>query len=513
MTGLNNSFRVLPYSADNLRKILAEKSHKNNGSVVHKDHVEYLDEYLRQIGAETIVLEERYIDRDFLEDTAAYYVRCFTSYERVCARIHFFSYKFTGRHFRSILSGRTRPAKLQEKYLGFSVIKPLPYTIIGRTCLVTYSDTPVRKRFFPTVQKECVNLFGIDLKVDALPFQEQDQDVAACASSALWSAFHGTGRRFQHAIPSPVEITKAATAHSRIDDRALPAGNGLTTLQMADAIRSVGLEPYAIASKKSDNLCIAAAAYLRAGIPCILLTALEHELPGKSPKLLGHHAVTITGFSFGSGSPIPTGKSGCLIKATTVDRLYCHDDQVGPYAKLRFLPTGKIGTSYIDEQGLADTTFASPTSLAVPLYHKIRIPFWDVFKSLQQVDAWLEAVRRLGYVNLPERVVWDFYLTDVNQFKRGMFAKLPTGQDRLDILSRSYPRYLWILSASCQGQELFDIVLDATDLLQGEHFVQGVPYDVGACLDIGEEYLAYKATLPTKVLAGVESLVSWMAQI
>ena len=58
------------------------------------------------------------------------------------------------------------------------------------------------------------------LRVKSLSFQEQDHEVAACATSALWSIFHGTGKMFQHPILSPVEITKVAFEIMPLDTRA-----------------------------------------------------------------------------------------------------------------------------------------------------------------------------------------------------------------------------------------------------------------------------------------------------
>src|SRR5262249_8672092 len=138
--------------------------------------------------------------------------------------------------------------------------------VIGRTCLVTYG-TKGRERSFPTTREYPVHIFGIELRVNSVPFQEQDTDVAACATSALWSVFNATGYHFLHHIPSPAEITKAAAASQRLISRTLPAGDGLSAEQIADAIRSVGLEPLYIGAKNLELLLISVSAYLRAKIP------------------------------------------------------------------------------------------------------------------------------------------------------------------------------------------------------------------------------------------------------
>ena len=72
-----------------------------------------------------------------------------------------------------------------------------------------------------------------------------------------------------------------------MENRHFPAGGGLTSIQIADAIRSVGLEPHAIGAHDSSVLKIAALAYLRAGIPCMLLGKLRAMAPTGPGPLLG----------------------------------------------------------------------------------------------------------------------------------------------------------------------------------------------------------------------------------
>ena len=238
------AFEVIPYDIDRFIQVVADSSfRKSKEEIRAKAHAQYFESYLKAVDAKTLLVERPYIDRDFLEDFAAYYVRCFPPYERACTRIHFFKESFTEKDFESCLSGKGQAVSketLQAAYLGFVVIKPLPKTVFGRTCLTTYP--PNGHRHFPTTRRFDAHLFGITLSIaQSLPFQEQDSIVAACATSALWSVFQSTARLHLHQVLTPIEITRAATHLLPIETRVLP-NRGLSTQMMAHAIKSVGAD-------------------------------------------------------------------------------------------------------------------------------------------------------------------------------------------------------------------------------------------------------------------------------
>ncbi len=89
-----STYEVENYSVSNLGLLLDRYSHRATGYSQGKSHLSYLDDYLTFLGAAVILVEHPYTDRDYLEDYVAYYARCHASYERRCARLHFFSSKF-----------------------------------------------------------------------------------------------------------------------------------------------------------------------------------------------------------------------------------------------------------------------------------------------------------------------------------------------------------------------------------------------------------------------------------
>src|ERR1700733_5147963 len=149
-----SQYAVIDYSIDNLCNIISIENGIGIPALKHKLHVIYLEDYFQFMGVKTIVLEPDYIDKDYLEDYAAYYVRSFNAYKRTCLRLHFFSKGFDRDVFNPILTN-TSEVDLSNDYIGFIVIKPLPQTIFGRTCLRTYPNAGCR--YFNFIRPYYVN--------------------------------------------------------------------------------------------------------------------------------------------------------------------------------------------------------------------------------------------------------------------------------------------------------------------------------------------------------------------
>jgi hypothetical protein len=468
------TFEVTSYAIEKLTELLATKSQASPDNIKRKAQVSYFEEYFSHLGAKTIVVENQYIDRDYLEDYAAYYVRCFKPYLRYCARLHFFQTEFNEDDLKAALNGDSSTlALLQDEgsYLGFVVVKPLPLTVIGRTCLKTYPE--IDGRTFPITQQYESHLFGVPLRVRTLAFQEQDKVAAACATSALWSVFHGTGRAFQHSIPSPIEITKAATAVLPQESRTFPNVDGLNIHEMNHAVKYVGLEPYVVRVEDNEHILKSTLyAYLKGGVPAILSIQLYDVTDPPKPKPIGGHAVAITGFHV---SQAVQAFKGFILRASAIDKIYAHDDQVGPFARMEFdgetvaLPNKNamsVSTSY----GVTrDRKFrAVPQAVMIPLYHKIRIPFSVVHDTVMPFNAIF-------------RAEWEIYLVTSSSLKESIRnATTAPLNGRSAILTEHMPRFMWRASAWKNDRLMADLLFDATDIEQGQFFCRAVEYDLEA---------------------------------
>jgi len=486
------AFEVFPYSLDCLVKLISEGSHhKPEDEVRLKSHTLYFDHYLTKLSVKALLVERDYIDRDFLEDFAAYYVRCFPPYRKTCTRIHAFRRDLSRDAVKAFLSGDDTKLKLEEiksAYLGFIVIKPLPQTVIGRTCLTTYSDRSTRH--FPATRDFEANLFGIKLKVvNTLPFQEQDSVVAACATSALWTLFQATAREFQHQLLTPIEITRAATHLLPTESRVIP-NQGLSTHMMAHAIKSVNLEPFLIRVAEGKVLHAAIYSYVHARIPLILGIDLVEQNTGTNYDRMGKHALAIVGYSLG-GVPTPLSLSGLVLRSSRIDKIYVHDDQIGPFARMEL--DGKrvevqipgqpvqqydsLSTSWKPTHGSGDVR-AIPDILLVPLYHKVRLP-WEW--ALQRVTEFNEVLVQLSKIVPDLKLLgleWDVYLTTVNEVRDDLRnAANIEAAARYSAVTWSMPRFIWRATAVRNDAPLIDLLFDATDIDTAHGLLQVVFHD------------------------------------
>lgn len=525
----DDRFSVVRYTAENLRAEIADEGlpgPQSRSRRVYRD--DYFAEYLEKIGTKTIVVERNYTDRDYLEDFAAYYVRCFDAYGRICRRIHFFAISFQEEDLIEVLRGTddndTVSKLLNDNYLGFIVLKPLPQTCIGRTCLrPIYSDKD--NDHFLLARPYQANLFGIPLRVKSLAFQQQDRVVSACATSALWSALHWTGIYFQHSIPSPIQITKAASNNLPLETRELPS-YGLTAAQMCQALRDIGLDPICLGPKEINDdyvLRTTLYAYLKGKIPVILgieLREVKEENDGTLTVVANKdkHAVTVTGYHLGKPDLTPHTPNGVLLEASRVDKIYVHDDQVGPFTAMSFMekefkekedegntPTARRCTltgwrrnrhrrkkdrknplttrRYMSTEWKRRNQCKQIVAFAyvaiVPTYHKIRIRFDKIIAIIESFGALLNLLvgspklaRKEEGISKPlfgKSLVWDVYLTTVNDVKNRIRTRESslTLEQRLEVLTRAMPRFLWCATLWHDGKKILEILFDATDIEQG----------------------------------------------
>lgn len=267
---------------------------------------------------------------------------------------------------------------------------------------------------------------------------------------------------------SPSEITRWATHQMPLRQRVFPNADGLTIEQMAHAIRSTGLEPYYIDTDNPDVAKAAIYAYLSGGIPALLIFALEGDHHGKRRRI-GLHAATITGYSLPMTTTSPFG--GALLKSGGIDKIYVHDDQVGPHARMEFLhkraSRWTLSTSW-GTGGPVSNIEAIPQALLFPLYNKIRLSYKSPLTDVLRLDAILRTLSQATQA-LPS-LAWDLRLTSLQTLRRDIVRwPFASHSEMQHTLSRSLPRFLWHATGWDTGRRLVEVVFDATDIDTGKY--------------------------------------------
>lgn len=456
---------VVRYSTDVLREACGFVS-REDPVIAQKPQLNFIADYLHVQGCQTMLIEEDYTERDYLDDYATYFAKCHQGYRRKCRRLHFFRCTFTQVEYDGFLEGtlpdfasrlRAGEGTEAQAYLGFLVLKPLPRTFVGRTCLLPYPRLPkpgggapsTETRHYPSVHEEIAHLGGMALSVLTLPYQEQDSVVSACATTALWCSLSQTGSLFRHTKPTPAQITRVATEHGQIQGRVLP-NRGLELGQMCRAILTMGLEVESRKGSLVEDVRGLIYGYLAFGLPVVL--GLEES--GSNPPR--RHAVTVCGYSLdGDSRVLPTLADYALpLTSDRITALYVHDDQNGPFTRLDLLGVNRLKRRYGARRPDYDL-FA----VVVPLYHKIRVRYETAVTAAAYVAAVIGSAPDTG------SLVWNVRLelgTNVAAFAGSSTGLAPDVRARL--LQAPWPRFVWLASAEAGGRKILDVVIDATDL-------------------------------------------------
>lgn len=451
----------------------------------------YFSHFFASCGVKSVVVEERYVDRDYFQDFANYYSLCFAEYQKFCKRCHLFIKPYAEADIEQIVvSGNAdQVAGLNENYLGFFVFRPLPVVVFGRTCLKPNPNLDplgLGVHHFLATVKVPVNFFGLELVVSATPFQEQDSTVSACATSALWTSFQITKQLFGHLPYSPSAITRLATEHSGPSTGNILPNHGLFREEMIHAIGRVGLGSLCeTADQRSGmdyaSVKILSAAYLSIGLPVVLIVDMVRG-DGISQTSIGRHAIVACGYRFREQCPMPGSYRGLPNKYDNIEAIYCVDDQVGPYCQLTAIPD-KSDAPYLWNtewsQDPREKISCLVTDMLVPLYHKIRVSHDEIFaraaEFFQPIRAFLCENGQAG--NIFNSAIIDIRLIESNAFKRYIRnGKSFPPNLKSKAMFACFPKYMWLVSACIGDIPLVLFAVDATDVAHGVHVVFSLKY-------------------------------------
>ena len=517
-------FLICEFAKATLSNLVKESFGSDFPDINTKKQVNYLFNYLKDLGAQTILLESEYIDKDYLEDYSRYYVKCFNRYGERCARLHFFSHEFDHSKFSKAFDGQQQIINsLQENYLGFIVVKPLPKTFIGKTCLKLYdrfdsTNSKTQENRKVIKRTYAANLFGIELTIDTVAFQEQDKVISACATTAVWSALQALDHNDTRTVPSSSEITLAAINHIENSSNSFP-NEGLTNKQILRALDIQGFRNhYLDLTQVNDNslpkIMRLIKSYITSNLPVILganvFAIPQSNKDTKKLTYLADHAVTVLGYK--------------QDKQETV--LYLHDDRLGPFARAKVTPINELLPNLDPDKRISTKNciclqekndegkwqsaqqILIPDSLIIPNYKKVRIPAEFIDNTCQSIvedfesfyqnfSTQNESVLKTSTPQLPQ-LTYQIQLQNSSAIKSRLILDTKVN-NKTQFLTQSTARFLWSAKFYLNTELSLEILFDSTDIPQGNAVVYLLEYNPKNCIAILAYYqklIASKKRLP-----------------
>ncbi|MGE6454365.1 hypothetical protein ACQKC5_18465 [Shewanella baltica] len=463
-----------------LSNLIRESVDLELADVTQKMQLDAIACTLEELGTKIMICEIDYVDRGYLDDYLNYYVGCHAATPKTCSRIHFFAgdddyLTFGYEDFEKIISGERDESKLGE-YFGFMVVKPIPMTFIGRTCLKI--PPKFNNKNTRMISREyTADLFGMKRTFSSLAFQEQDRVTSACTSASIWCLLHALGKKN---VVSPAKITLAATEANKIIN-SFPC-SGLNSTEIERALEHFGLKQWFVRSDSENEVNQAqissyVKAYIDSDIPLILGGEWSSLSANNSYKVEGDHAVTIIGYQTNEQNKI--------------EKLIVLDDRRGPYTVLRFVNSFsvKVGVTprtvlVTEDQYLEQTDdrkyndVMSCNALTIATDPRIRVSYRSIAQTATMLTTmFTNLANTLFYSEHLFSLEWSARLLKSTSFKKEVKDNLVLDSaSKLKLLTRNLPKNVWVITISGSEGNMFDIILDSTSLPQGDAYIDVVYY-------------------------------------
>lgn len=427
---------------DKLRQALVNDGYQPPvvGSYRGDTSLQAIFDLVSDMNASTAVVEP-YISQDWIDEYGAHYSGTFRNPHGFPRRIHFFASLPNGN--RLTIDEIIRiPEGLRRRYLGYTVIRPIPAFRVGDTVLTSpcSNQEPNHGEKVHCIASYRVHLLGNELTVVGMPFFQQETFVGVCAEADLWMVARYLNKLGETRRYHPSEITRLATLHTTIG----PPRDGLTDIQMIDALRGMDLNPVCHYPDSPGSAIEFIYSSIESGLPVIA------GIPGHVVVIIGHDYTDTL-----SLSTADTSLSGA------VKSFIAHDDASGPYQTMEIGQiTELIHRSDGTTKGVRLLTLdEQPVDFcltALPPY--VTLTWRDVIRN---TDTWLKVIRE--YVSedmdIPQEELWNedevenllyrIYLRRSWEFKQDV--------DRPDQSLRRHPyvvmkyqcmllpRYVWVV--------------------------------------------------------------------
>lgn len=407
-------------------------------------------EVARSNAATCVLVETRYMDRDYRSEYSAHYSTAFASYPDATHRLHFFRMQLTPADI-SRVDGE------KHGYIGYVVVRPVA---TGPVCHAMLTPPPDMAEASRCAVRETVHLFGSILAVMGVPFAQQDAQLGACAHVTAWVCHRTASLRGDLDRRTLGQFATGVDA-SLSPHREVPS-RGLTLGQMSDIIRRNGLSPlfYQPGDLPAPNLpwTQPPPAHNRSAVDTRLVAVMCRHLNSGFPLMVAaaDHAFNIVGWIR------DTTRTGWI-------RFVRHDDQRGPYLWVDDLS--------VDTDPATGHNYGTWKALIVPLPPKVWLPpenaEEDAYEQLAAASAavapHLGAIETIADLVAQNRLALRTFARTSNRFKSELAHRGFDGAAEDEIRTARMSRRIWVVEAiDRQAREaglppvLGEVIYDAT---------------------------------------------------
>lgn len=429
-----------------------------------------LSELLKKIPVFTVAIEHKYVDKIYRDSYYMHFSCKHGKYDRFCKRLFLFDgdvLKDTVQKFSDLDA-----KKLQKKFVGTIVIRPLKEGKIGRTLINPYFILEENNTFL-RYAKYSATIYGIRLRINAFPFSMQDGETTTCAEVTILNLMDYFSRKYsEYKSILPSEIAEIAERNGY--ERNLPA-RGLEYQVITKVFGEAGFSPRLYTRKlfadMSQFKCLMHY-YVESGIPVAVGVKVEEKIR-HSIVCIGHGKIQYENIGKKIYAVYDTIVDNYIWLVDTADLCSDYivmDDGRSPYEKCEW----KSDEDTSDEKACGKCMLGEyePDTLMVPLYKRMFLEAQDAYdictSALASSKVGIRRFRQdLGTRENP--IIIRLFMSSSRNYKHSRILNF--GEKNKEVRERYInlllPRFVWVCEVYnkegyCEGKALGEVIVDAT---------------------------------------------------
>ena len=437
----------------------------------HNNSYRILSSLLKKLSVLTIAIEQKYVDRTYRDSYYMHFSGKHGDYDRFCKRLFLFSGDVfkdeRGKHFADI-----NVNKLQEKFVGIVVIRPLKEGKIGRTLISPYFAIE-EKDVFLRYAKYSATIYGIRLQINAFPFSMQDGETTTCAEITILNLMDYFSRKYpeyRNILPSEIaQITEKSGYERNLPTR------GLGYSVITKVFSEIGFSPRLYTMNSIADMSQFKRLmhyYIESGLPVAVGVKIDektrHSIVGIGHGKIEHDKIGNKIYAI--YDTVTDNYVWIIDSADLCSHYVMMDDGRSPYEICEWKEPEE--RERLTSSGRNLLGGYEPDNLMVPLYKRMFLEAQDAYDICTSALASSKAGIQLVCPDLGKRnnpIVIRLFMCSSRNYKQRRITNFSfkNKEVRERYIKLCLPRFVWVCEvyskqSYCEGKAIGEIVVDAT---------------------------------------------------